>query len=139
MTCLAFHGAARTVTGSKYLLDVDGSRVLVDCGLFQGRKSLRIKNWERPPFDVSTIDAVVLTHAHIDHTGYLPRLAKLGYKGPIHATPATTDLCDLLLRDAAKNQEDDAASSMAATLESRWGWKTVVPQLNEQFDLEVPE
>lgn len=106
---LTFHGAAETVTGSKYLLEAEGARVLIDCGLFQGLKSLRLKNWERPPFEARSIDAVVLTHAHIDHTGYLPRLTKLGYKGPIYATPATDDLCELLLLDAARNQEEDAA------------------------------
>jgi len=105
---LTFHGAAETVTGSKYLLEADGTRILIDCGLFQGLKSLRQLNWRKPPMAVETIDAVVLSHAHIDHTGYLPRLGRLGYKGPIFCTPATADLTKLLLLDAARNQEADA-------------------------------
>lgn len=108
MVRLTFHGAAETVTGSKYLLETGSSRVLIDCGLFQGLKALRLKNWDRPPFDPRQIDAIVLTHAHLDHVGYLPRLVRLGYKGPIYATPATVDLAELILLDAAKIQENDA-------------------------------
>lgn len=108
MTKLSFHGAARTVTGSKYLLETAGSRVLIDCGLFQGDKELRRRNWSPPPFDVKSVDAVVLTHAHLDHTGYLPKLAAAGYSGPIYATRATRQLAELILSDSAVNQERDA-------------------------------
>ncbi len=108
MVRLTFHGAAETVTGSKYLLEADGAKVLVDCGLFQGLKELRDRNWQRLPFDLSRLDSVVLTHAHIDHVGYLPRLVKDGFRGPAYCTPATEALAGLLLLDAAHNQEDDA-------------------------------
>ena len=89
MIRLTFLGAAGTVTGSKILVEHNGSRVLIDCGLFQGFKQLRELNWKPTPIDPSTLDAVVLTHAHIDHTGYLPLLVSQGYKGPIYATSAT--------------------------------------------------
>ena len=108
MASLTFLGAARTVTGSKYLLDLDQARILVDCGLFQGLKELRLRNWSPLPVPPETIDAVVLTHAHIDHTGWLPRLVAQGFKGPIHCTEATADLCRLVLPDAAHLQEEDA-------------------------------
>jgi metallo-beta-lactamase family protein len=107
-TTLTFLGATGTVTGSRYLVEHGGRRVLVDCGLFQGYKQLRLRNWAKPPFDPAAIDAVVLTHAHIDHAGWLPRLVKLGFRGPIHATGGTADLCGLLLPDAARIQEEDA-------------------------------
>jgi metallo-beta-lactamase family protein len=86
MPTLTFLGAAGTVTGSKYLLDIGGHRVLVDCGMFQGLKALRLRNWEAPPIDAATIDAVVLTHAHLDHCGYLPRLVAEGFG--VHAGAA---------------------------------------------------
>jgi metallo-beta-lactamase family protein len=105
---LTFLGAAGTVTGSKHLLDIDGRRVLVDCGLFQGVKELRLRNWEPLPVDPASIDAVVLTHAHLDHCGYLPRLVAAGYRGRIFCTPATKDLCSLVLPDSAHIQEEDA-------------------------------
>ncbi len=105
---LGFHGGAGTVTGSKTLLEADGKRLLIDCGLFQGFKELRLMNWNRPTFNPATIGAVVLTHAHIDHTGYLPRLVKSGYRGPIYTTPATKELAHILLLDAARLQEEDA-------------------------------
>ena len=108
MTQITFHGAAGTVTGSKYLLEAEGARVLVDCGLFQGVKKLRVMNWDRPAFDPTTIDSVVLTHAHLDHVGYLPCLFKHGFKGPVYATAATCELAELILMDSAKNQERDA-------------------------------
>src|SRR3954462_9438091 len=103
---LTFLGAAGTVTGSKHLLGVDGRRILVDCGLFQGLNELRLRNWEPLPVDPASIDAVVLTHAHLDHCGYLPRLVAGGYRGRIFCTPATKKLCSLVLPDAAKIQEE---------------------------------
>lgn len=102
-------GGAGTVTGSKHLLECDGRRILIDCGLFQGLKALRLMNWQPLPIDAGGIDAVVLTHAHLDHCGYLPRLLKEGFRGPIHCTAATADLVELLLLDSAKIQESDAA------------------------------
>jgi metallo-beta-lactamase family protein len=105
---LTFLGAAGTVTGSRHLLEVDGRRILVDCGLFQGLKELRERNWEPLPVDPASIDAVILTHAHLDHCGYLPRLVARGYRGRIFCTPATKDLCSLVLPDAAHIQEEDA-------------------------------
>lgn len=108
-TTLAFHGAARTVTGSKYLLDTGRERTLVDAGLFQGLKELRRLNWEDPPFAPHRLDRVLLTHAHIDHIGYLPRLVRRGFDAPVLATAATVDLAELLLIDSARLQEEDAA------------------------------
>jgi metallo-beta-lactamase family protein len=105
---LTFLGAARTVTGSKYLLDHGGTRVLVDCGLFQGLKELRLRNWEEFPVPPSSIHAVVLTHAHLDHVGYLPRLVARGFKGRVFCTSGTMDLCRLVLPDSARIQEEDA-------------------------------
>src|SRR5262245_15213254 len=105
---LTFLGAAGTVTGSKHLLEVDGRRVLVDCGLFQGLKELRLRNWEPLPVEPASIDAVILTHAHLDHCGYLPRLVAGGYRGRIFCTPATKDLCSLVLPDSARLHEEDA-------------------------------
>jgi metallo-beta-lactamase family protein len=108
MATLTFLGAARTVTGSKHLLEVDGQRILFDCGLFQGLKDLRLRNWSPLPVPPETIDAVVLTHAHIDHCGWLPRLVGQGFKGPVYCTGGTLDLCRLVLPDAAHLQEEDA-------------------------------
>ncbi len=108
---LSFLGAADTVTGSRFLLEAGGQRVLVDCGLFQGYKKLRLRNWARFPVDPASLDAVLLTHAHLDHSGYLPRLAKLGFSGPVHCTPATRDLCEILLLDSAWLNERDADRS----------------------------
>src|SRR5215475_11216966 len=105
---LTFLGATQTVTGSKFLLETSDFRVLLDCGLFQGAKDLRLRNWEAPPVDPRSIDAIVLTHAHIDHTGYLPRFVAHGYKGPVYATPATIDLARILLPDAGHLQEEEA-------------------------------
>ncbi|PMS17207.1 MBL fold metallo-hydrolase [Trinickia dabaoshanensis] len=105
---LTFLGATETVTGSRYLLEGAGQRILIDCGLFQGTKNLRLRNWAPPPLDPASLDAVILTHAHIDHSGYLPVLVRMGYKGPIYATPGTRDLCGIMLRDAAKLQEEEA-------------------------------
>ena len=106
---LTFYGGAETVTGSKYLLSTPGARILIDCGLFQGHKELRLRNWEAFPFAPKSIDAVLLTHAHIDHCGYLPRLVKTGFSGPVFCTAATADLVRIMLPDAAKLQEEDAA------------------------------
>src|SRR5882757_9815973 len=100
--------ALGTVTGSKHLLEVDGWRILVDCGLFQGPKELRLRNWAPLPIDPATIDAVILTHAHLDHCGYLPRLVAAGFRGRIYCTPATKELCGLVLTDSARIQEEDA-------------------------------
>jgi metallo-beta-lactamase family protein len=108
MATLTFLGAARTVTGSKYLLEVDGHRILIDCGLFQGLKDLRLRNWSPMPVPPETIDLVILTHAHIDHSGWLPRLVAQGFKGPVYCTGGTADLCRLVLPDAAHLQEEDA-------------------------------
>ncbi len=105
---LTFLGATQTVTGSKFLIETNDRRILLDCGLFQGAKDLRLRNWEEPPVDPKTVDAIVLTHAHIDHTGYLPRFVAHGYKGPIYATPATVDLARILLPDAGHLQEEEA-------------------------------
>jgi metallo-beta-lactamase family protein len=105
---LTFLGAARTVTGSKHLVEVDGQRILIDCGLFQGLKELRLRNWSPLPIPPETIDVVVLTHAHIDHCGWLPRLVSQGFKGPVYCTGGTLDLCRLVLPDAAHLQEEDA-------------------------------
>jgi metallo-beta-lactamase family protein len=105
---LSFYGAAGTVTGSRYLLEIGGRRILVDCGLFQGYKQLRLRNWAALPFKVREIDAVVLTHAHIDHSGFLPVLTRHGYRGPIYCSEGTFALCKILLPDSAHLQEDDA-------------------------------
>ena len=105
---IQFLGGTGTVTGSKYLLEHAGRRLLVDCGLFQGVKQLRLRNWQPLPFKATDIDAVVLTHAHIDHSGFVPRLVSLGFKGPIYCTEATLELCKLLLPDSARLQEEEA-------------------------------
>ena len=102
---VTFLGAVGTVTGSKYLLETDHHRILVDCGLFQGFKQLRLRNWAPLPTDVRTLDAVVLTHAHIDHSGYIPLLVKHGFRGRVYCTPATLDLCGILLPDAGHLEE----------------------------------
>ena len=108
MPKLTFLGAAGTVTGSKHLVEAGGKRLLVDCGLFQGEKELRLRNWAPLPVDPKTIDWVVLTHAHIDHTGWLPRLVSAGFRGPICANQATCELTRVLLADSAHLQEEDA-------------------------------
>src|SRR3981189_2161283 len=108
MPSLTFLGAAGTVTGSKHLIDTGSHRVLVDCGLFQGLKELRRSSWQPLPVEPSTIDAVVLTHAHLDHCGYLPRLVAQGFTGRVFCTAGTRDLCWVVLPAAANIQEEDA-------------------------------
>jgi len=131
MAKLTFLGAAGCVTGSKYLVEAARRRLLLDCGLFQGSKQLRLLNWERLPVDPSTIDWVVLTHAHIDHTGYLPRLVRDGFRGPIFATSATRDLCTILLPDSARLQEEDAENA------ARKGYSKHSPPLPLYTEAEV--
>jgi len=106
---ISFHGAAGCVTGSRHLLETDQATLMIDCGLFQGLKELRRRNWDAPAFDLRSVDATLLTHAHIDHTGWLPRAVKLGLRCSVHATEATTELCEILLMDSAHLQEEDAA------------------------------
>jgi metallo-beta-lactamase family protein len=108
---LTFFGAARTVTGSKYLLDTGAARILIDAGLFQGLKALRLKNWQDLPFPASSLDAIVLTHAHLDHCGYLPRLVMQGFRGRVFCTAGTQDLCRIVLPDSGRIQEEDAANA----------------------------
>jgi metallo-beta-lactamase family protein len=105
---LTFLGATGTVTGSKYLVTAGDRSVLVDCGLFQGLKQLRLRNWERLPIDPGSVDAVVLTHAHIDHSGYLPLFARNGFRGKVYCSSATGDLCGILLPDSGHLQEEEA-------------------------------
>jgi metallo-beta-lactamase family protein len=109
MATLTFLGATGTVTGSKYLLEAGGERLMIDCGLFQGEKELRLRNWDPLPIPPSSIQWLVLTHAHLDHTGYIPRLMKDGFRGQIYASPATVDLSKLVLPDSGHLQEEDAA------------------------------
>src|SRR5271156_4444182 len=108
MAKITFLGAAGTVTGSKYLIEAGNKRLLVDCGLFEGSRELRQRNWNPLTVEPATIDWVLLTHAHIDHTGYLPRLVQAGFRGPIYSNAATHELCNLLLPDSAHLQEEDA-------------------------------
>ncbi|MDP2059072.1 MAG: MBL fold metallo-hydrolase [Flavobacteriaceae bacterium] len=105
---LTFFGGAGTVTGSKILLETGHKKILIDCGLFQGLKELRLKNWDSLPMDINELDTVFLTHAHLDHCGYLPVLVKNGFSGKIYCTPATKDLTKIILLDSAKIQEEDA-------------------------------
>ena len=108
MISLTFLGAARTVTGSKYLVESNGARIMVDAGLFQGLKELRLRNWQDLPVPASTLEAIVLTHAHLDHCGYLPRLVLQGFRGRIFCTQGTQDLCKIVLPDSGRIQEEDA-------------------------------
>jgi len=123
MTSITFLGAAQTVTGSKYLLDTGQSRVLIDCGLFQGIKELRDRNWQAFPIAATGIDAIVLTHAHLDHCGYLPRLVAQGFRGRIFCTAGTLDLCRIVLPDAGRIQEEDAENA------NRHGYSKHAPAL----------
>src|SRR6202049_2188710 len=117
---IQFLGAAGTVTGSKHLINTSpdpgsdpggkvGFQMLIDCGMFQGAKEWRERNWQPMPIPARGIDAVILTHAHLDHCGWIPRLVREGFHGPIYATPATIDLCGILLPDSGHLQEEDAA------------------------------
>lgn len=108
MIKLSFHGAARTVTGSKYLLQVNDTSILIDCGMFQGKKELRQLNWQPLPFSLGDIDAIVVTHGHIDHIGLIPKVVHEGYSGKIYATNPTCDITKLSLLDSAHIQEEDA-------------------------------
>ena len=105
---VSFHGAAETVTGSKYLVEYEDKKILIDCGIFQGRKELRLRNWDKPSFNPKELDCIILTHAHIDHSGYLPLVCKKGFKGPIYCSEPTRDLLHLLLPDSAHLQEQEA-------------------------------
>lgn len=115
MSYIQFLGAAGTVTGSKHLVNASGDttgvgfQTLIDCGMFQGPKEWRERNWQELPIPAPTVETVVLTHAHLDHSGWIPRLVKEGFRGPIYATPATVDLCGILLPDSGYLQEEDAA------------------------------
>ncbi len=120
---LTFLGASETVTGSKFLLETGDKRFLVDCGLFQGQKELRERNWQALPFNPAELNALLLTHAHIDHSGYIPRLVRDGFKGPIYCSEATADLCAILLPDSGHIQEDDAAAA------NRYGYARHRPAL----------
>lgn len=131
MTQLTFLGAARTVTGSKYLVDHHGSRVLVDCGLFQGLKELRLRNWEPFPAPPRSIRAVVLTHAHLDHVGSLPRLVAQGFKGRAFCTAGTMDLSRIVLPDSARIQEEDARQA------NRHGYSKHTPALPLYTEVEA--
>src|SRR5438067_2163017 len=108
MSTLAFWGAAGTVTGSKYLIESNHARVLVDCGLFQGGHDLRDRNWQEPPFNAASVNACIITHAHIDHIGYLPRFVNHGFRGPVFCSAGTADLMKILLPDSARLQEEEA-------------------------------
>ncbi len=108
MVTLEFHGAAGTVTGSKYLLNVNGEKILIDCGMFQGQKELRQRNWNPMKFDPKEIECIVLTHGHIDHVGYVPRLVKSGFSGKIYCTAPTQDIAAISLEDTAHIQMEDA-------------------------------
>ncbi|MGD8326418.1 MAG: MBL fold metallo-hydrolase [Sphingomonadales bacterium] len=120
---LTFLGATGTVTGSKYLLEDNGKKVMIDCGLFQGLKELRLRNWKGLPVNPAGIGAILLTHAHLDHSGYIPRLVKAGFEGPIYCSEATFDLCKILLPDSGHIQEEDAARA------NRYGYTKHKPAL----------
>src|SRR5579872_2707698 len=105
---ITFLGATKTVTGSKFLLSFNNKKILIDCGLYQGLKELRLRNWGKFPIDPLTIDSVVLTHAHIDHSGYLPLLVKNGFTGKVYCSDATKELCNILLPDSGYLQEEEA-------------------------------
>ena len=128
---LTFLGAAGTVTGSQYLLECGGRRVLIDCGLFQGYKQLRLRNWARLPYEPGAIDAVVLTHAHLDHSGMLPRLVSRGFRKTVYCTHGTRELCRVLLPDSGRLQEEDAVFA------NRHGFSKHKPALPLYTELEA--
>ncbi len=145
---IQFLGAAETVTGSKHLLKTPELNILVDCGLFQGIKSLRLKNWEKLPIDIQSIDVVLITHAHLDHCGYIPALVKYGYKGKFLMTPPTRDLVEIILRDSAKIQEEDAKRAKedkyskhenAQPLYTEKDVEKALPQFETKLDIEWVE
>lgn len=131
-TQLTFLGATDTVTGSRHLLGTAGKQILVDCGLFQGPRDIRQRNWQRFPVAPRSLDAVVITHAHLDHTGYLPRLVKHGYDGPIYCTPATRDLLRIMLLDSARLQEEEASHANR----HKWSKHSPALPLYDQEDVE---
>ncbi|HEX5706509.1 MAG TPA: MBL fold metallo-hydrolase [Pyrinomonadaceae bacterium] len=150
MATLTFWGGTGTVTGSKYLVESGKVGVLVDCGLFQGPRELRERNWEDPPFDPRALDAVVITHAHVDHTAYLPRLVRLGYDKPVYCSRGTADLLKLLLPDSARLQEEEAdyrnrhqltrhkpALPLYTEEDARRALKLLVPSPNKTEGVEV--
>ena len=136
MVRLTFHGAAETVTGSKYLLEADRRRVLVDCGLFQGLKELRLMNWQPLASPPAKIQAVVLTHAHIDHVGYLPRFVSDGFPGPIYCTPATADLSRSCCSTRPRTRKKTPTTPIAKALETQAG-PAAVRCRRRQADLAV--
>lgn len=130
---ITFLGATQTVTGSKYLIEEEETKVLIDCGLFQGYKELRLRNWDGLPFAPASLNALLLTHAHIDHTGYIPLLVKKGFKGKIYCSEATYDLCSILLPDSGHLQEEDAERA------NRYGYTKHTPALPLYTEKEAKE
>ena len=130
---LTFYGAAGTVTGSRFLVETDRTRLLVDAGLFQGARSLRRRNWEPPFVDPSSLDAVIVSHAHLDHSGYLPVLARHGFSGPIWCSPGTSQLVPIVLSDAVFLQEREAEQSRRG----RYSKHTPPKPLFDQRDAET--
>ena len=133
---ITFLGATQTVTGSRFLMEEHGTRVLIDCGLFQGPREWKDRNWEPFPVNPSEIDAVILTHAHIDHSGYLPRFVHSGFHGPVYCTPATAELLALMLPDSGHLQEEDAEYSNRKGISKH---RPALPLYTEQQAIETLE